>query len=217
MGRNRAMNRRASPSPTIMKLYSLARWSLFVLTLFWVAVIASNRGFSARQESAPVASKIAPWVLERTANGQEAEFLVVLDQQADLSGAAALKTKQEKGRFVRDALWNKAQETQGPVLEWLVERKIEHRAYYIVNLVWVKGSSDVAFALAARSDVARIEGNPQIQNFPNPLPEEADAPLSQQDAPTAIEPGVNNVRAPLVWAQGFTGQGIVVGAADTGY
>src|SRR5215207_1972487 len=34
--------------------------------------------------------KIAPWVLEHTANGQRAEFIVVLTDQADLSGAAAL-------------------------------------------------------------------------------------------------------------------------------
>ena len=54
-----------------MKLYSFARWSLFVVTLFWVAVIASNSSFSAREQS-NAASKIAPWVLERTANGQEA-------------------------------------------------------------------------------------------------------------------------------------------------
>ena len=160
-----------------MKLYSFARWSLFVITLFWVAVIASNSSFSAREQT-NVASKIAPWVLERTANGQEAEFLVVLGEQADLSGADRLTAKAEKGRFVRDALWQKAQETQGPLLSWLAERKIEHRAYYIVNLVWVKANSDVALALAARADVARIEGNPQIQNFPNPLPvEEAEAPL----------------------------------------
>ena len=31
--------------------------------------------------------KIAPWVFEHTANGQRAEFIVVLADQADLSGA----------------------------------------------------------------------------------------------------------------------------------
>src|SRR5262245_45219440 len=33
------------------------------------------------------ASKIAPWVMEHTANGREAEFFVVLADQADLSPA----------------------------------------------------------------------------------------------------------------------------------
>jgi subtilisin family serine protease len=34
---------------------------------------------------------------------------------------------------------------------------------------------------------------------------------------TAIEAGVTKIRAPEVWAAGFTGQGIVIGGQDTGY
>jgi hypothetical protein len=44
-------------------------------------------------------TKIAPWVMEQTINGQQAEFMVVLVDQADLSPAAALATKTEKGRY----------------------------------------------------------------------------------------------------------------------
>ncbi len=40
--------------------------------------------------------KIAPWVIEHTVNGQEAELFVVLADQADLSGAAALATKERQ-------------------------------------------------------------------------------------------------------------------------
>ena len=115
-------------------------------------------------------SKIAPWVIERTTNGQKAEFFVVLADQADLSGAINLATKTEKGRYVYEELRNKSQATQGPVLQWLRERGIEHRSFYIVNAVLVKGSREVAEALASRPDVARIEGNPHIQNS---LPEPA--------------------------------------------
>jgi len=38
--------------------------------------------------------------MEHTANGQQAEFLVMLADQADFGGAAALPTKTEKGRYV---------------------------------------------------------------------------------------------------------------------
>ena len=114
--------------------------------------------------------KIAPWVIEHTANGQNAEFFVVLADQADLSGAVNLTTKAEKGRYVYEELRNKSQATQGPVLQWLRERGIEHRSFYIVNAILVKGSREIAEALAARPDVARIEGNPHIQNS---LPEPA--------------------------------------------
>jgi serine protease AprX len=155
--------------------------------------------------------KIAPWVAEKTAGGQSAEFLVVLSQQADLSGARGLATKQAKGRFVRDALWNLAQSTQGPLLADLQARGVEYQAFYIVNAIWVKGDAALVSSLAGRADVARIEGNPVIQNvLPSP-------PAGSIEAPDAVEQGINYSHAPQVWALGFTGQGVVVGGQDTGY
>jgi len=88
--------------------------------------------------------KIAPWVIEHTGNGQLAEFFVVLADPADLSGAAALPTKSQKGRYVHDALWKKSQATQVPILQWLRDRGIEHRSFYIVNAILVKGSREIA-------------------------------------------------------------------------
>ena len=109
----------------------------------------------------------------------------------------------------------KLNRTQAPLLKLLSDRKIEHRSFYIVNMIWVKGDFNLAFELASRSDVARIEGNPVIHNnFPNPLP--AGNISDQPQTPNTIEPGVSYINAPLVWAQGFTGQGIVIGGADTG-
>ena len=79
----------------------------------------------------------------------------------------------------------------------------------------VKGSREVAEALAARPDVARIEGNPQIQNvLPQPITT-VEAP-SQSETPDAIEPNINYTHAPQVWARGFVGRGLVIGTADTG-
>ena len=107
-----------------------------------------------------VLSKIDPQVLAQTANGGQADFLVVLADQADLSGAAALPTKIEKGRYVFHALLAKAQSTQAPLLAWLQARHAEYRAYAIVNMLWVKGDAHLAQALAARADVAKLEANP---------------------------------------------------------
>src|SRR5213594_1230963 len=179
--------------------------------------IAPSRALSQphAQDRSLALSKIAPWVIQYTAGGKEAEFLVVLREQADLSAAAALTTKQEKGRYVRDMLWNKAQATQAPVLTWLRERNIEHRSYYIVNMVWVKGNFDVAVELAARPDVLRVEGNPRVRGIPDLRPVQEET--SQPQRVTTIEPGISYVHAPLVWAEGYTGQGVVVGGADTGY
>jgi subtilisin family serine protease len=166
-------------------------------------------------EQTAVATKIAPWVLEHTANAQQAEFFVVLADQADLSGAAALPTKSQKGAYVYNALWSKSQTTQGPILQWLRERGLKYQSFYIVNAILVNGSREIADELAARGDVARIEGNPQIQNSLPQLGPTNDA-SSQPQTPATIEPGIAYTHAPDVWALGFKGQNIVVASADTG-
>ena len=148
-----------------------SRWQWVLCLLLFVAAvmaalgaIGSSRATGQRVGGNPVnvANKIAPWVVAQTANVQQAEFFVVMADQADLSGAAALRTKNEKGRFVHDALWNKSQATQRAILRWLRERGVEHRSFYIVNAILVRGTREIAEVLARRPEVARIEGNPQL-------------------------------------------------------
>jgi subtilisin family serine protease len=193
-----------------MKIRLLAILCFLSLT---VASVSSNAN-QVQKASRSVLAKISPWVLEQTAAKGQAEFLVVLSDQADLSAAETLNTKEEKGRYVYRTLLDKAQATQKPILAWLNANSIEHRSFYIVNMIWVKGTLDVALSLASRSDVGRIDGNPVIHNnIPQPAAPDGDIPT----APEAIEPGIVHTNAPQVWSLGFTGQGIVVGAADTGY
>ena len=193
------------------------RYVIFVVILLVGISSLPSSGMRAAPVSPvdPVLDKIAPWVLAQTAGGAEAEFLVVLVAQADLRGTAQLQTKAEKGRYVYDTLWRTAQSSQAPLLAWLKARGVEHRAYYIVNLIWVKGDADLVRALAARPDVARIEGNPRVYNALSQPERPFDVLLAA--APDAIEPNITYVRAPEVWAMGFTGQGVVVGGQDTGY
>ena len=189
---------------------------LIAASIAVVGAIASSRTVSARAEvGALQTAKILPWVIEHTANGQQAEFFVMLSGQADLNAAAAFTTKSEKGRYVYDVLRNKSQATQEPILQWLGKRGVEHRSFYIVNAILVKGSHEIAETLAARPDVARIEGNPHIQNS---LPEPAAfaGGLSQPSKPETVEPNITYTHAPDVWALGFRGQGITIGGADTG-
>src|SRR5437762_6493825 len=148
------------------------------IVLFALAKASAQPRTAAVQTNTPwngfaAANKIAPWVVEHTANGQEAEFFVVLADQADLSAAETLATKVEKGRFVYQTLQSKAQTTQDSILQLLRDRAIEHRSFYIVNAILVKGTRALAEALAARPEVARMEGNPRIHNeLPQPGPVE---------------------------------------------
>ena len=209
------------------RTFTASPWRRLLCSLFLVAAIAAlvvalassdAVGQRVGGNAVNIANKIAPWVVEHTAYGQQAEFFVVLADRADLSAAANLPTKTEKARFVYQTLSEKAQTTQRPILQWLRDRNIEHQSFYIVNAILVKGTRQIADALAARPDVARVEGNPHIQNH-LPQPEAVDEAPPQSASggrPAAIEPGVAYTHAPDVWALGFTGQDIVVASADTG-
>ena len=84
-------------------------------------------------------------MIDHTANGQQPELMVVLTDQADLRQAADLATKNVKSRYVRDALWNKSQATQEPILEWLRERGVEHRSFYIINAILIPAHAKQQF------------------------------------------------------------------------
>src|SRR5436309_15828812 len=131
-------NRAFTPAPLRRLLCSLF---IAAAAAAAMAAIASSPATSQRSspEQTVITAKIAPWVMEHTANGQRAEFFVVLADQADLSQAAALQTKAEKGRYVYNTLLNKSLTTQGPLLQWLRERGLEHQSFYIVNAILVKG------------------------------------------------------------------------------
>lgn len=159
-------------------------------------------------------AKIAPWVLAH-APAEDVEFLVILAEQADLSGAEALTTKTEKGRYVVSQLRAAAQASQGALRAMLDRQGVDYRAFYVVNAFWVKGDLALARTLAARADVAQIDGNPQlIADLGGP---DLTPALAAPADPNTIEDSLEYVNADDVWALGFTGQGIVVGAQDTGY
>ena len=95
-------------------------------------------------------SKVDAWVTATAASG-ETEFLIYLSEQADLSGAAALPTKLEKGRYVYEALTRVAQRTQGPVIAALQASGAEYRPYWVANVIWARGDQRLVQALAMRS------------------------------------------------------------------
>jgi serine protease AprX len=187
---------------------------LAVLFVCILSTLAVNVQPPAQAQNQNALTKLSPWVIDHTKNNEPAEYLVILGEQADLSGADLLTTKEEKGAFVFKTLLSKAQATQGPMLDWLQANGIDHQSFYIVNMIWVKGNLDVALSLAARSEVVRIEGNPLIHN--QPIVNSASA-SKQPSLIETVESGITYTHAPQVWAMGFTGQGAVVGGADTGY
>lgn len=157
-------------------------------------------------------AKVDAWVLERATPTREAEFLVLLGEQADLAGAWELRGKTARGRYVFERLREVARRTQGPVVDELRAAGVEHRPFWIANMIWVKGDLGVVERMARRADVARVDANPWVRMGP-PIGPEGD-----RFSPESVEPNITHTGAPAeFWDNGFFGQGAVVGGQDTGY
>jgi serine protease AprX len=165
----------------------------------------------------PQVAQVHPKVWEELNTEGEAQILILLRQQADLSGASALSTKEARGRYVYEMLWALAQETQQALRSALETQGIKHQSFYIVNAIKARADSGLVRWLAARHDVAQILPNPRVKGVPLHLPESSPEASLSTRAIDGVEENLIRVNADDVWALGYTGQGIVVGGQDTGY
>jgi serine protease AprX len=161
--------------------------------------------------SPPEPATVHPAVWEALQDGREAEILVVLRTQADLSTASALPSKAAQGRSVYETLRSVAQDSQRDLRAILDARGADYQPFYIVNALKVRADSALVRSLASRHEVDRILPNPRVRGLPD-LPSQ---PSSR--TPQGIQANLIRVNADDVWALGYTGQGIVVAGQDTGY
>jgi len=186
----------------------------FPLALVLVGLLAlslvGTLGVSSRAaRPAPVAERV--W--EATADGGEADVLVLLDEQADLRGAKGLRDREARGAFVYDTLRKAALRSQAALRADLDAAGVAYRPFYVINAIAVRADRDLVNRLALRPEVERIAANPEVYQD---LPEPREGALGAE-AVEGIEWNVLRVNADDVWAQGFTGQGVVVAGQDTGY
>src|SRR3954453_4232858 len=158
--------------------------------------------------------KVEPRVLDDTASGQNTEFLVLMNEQADLTAAYGMKDQDARGWVVYNTLRATADRSQASLKAALSQRNIGYQSYGAANMLLVRGDRSVVDNLAARSDVKVIESNDSFKGFNDPVGMQ-NSPIDN-NSPDAVEWGVQRVNAPQVWAMGFTGQGIVVANQDTG-
>ena len=173
-----------------------------------------DSGANAAPTSNNWVDKVDPRVLQFSAEASsgETDFIVLLSEQANLSGADQLGTKLAKGTYVFQKLTEVAKRSQASMLRSLDEQGIAHQSFWIANMIRVRGNVAVIQQMAQRADVVHIYANPLV-HFAEPTSD----PDTSPSAINAIEPGVSWIKAPSLWALGFTGQGIVVGGNDTGY
>lgn len=162
--------------------------------------------------------KIAPAVVSLATAQPEIEFFVFLSEQADLSAAADLDTKLDKGRYVYETLTEVANRTQVPVIAAVRESGAAYKSFWVANMVWVRGDGRTLERMARRSDVSYIHANP-AGRLGEPQPDQP-LPDDRGESPEAgmgIEWNISLVNAPAVWAAGVTGVGAVIGGIDSGY
>lgn len=156
--------------------------------------------------------KISPAVQAAFEHGEKADLLVAFEEQADLRGARNLNTKSAKARFVYHQLLQTAAGSQARAICLLRQKDARINSFFLVNAIAVEAADPSMIALLAElPEVRSISIDPWV-----PFQE----PVLEQNVVTprnAVEWGVERINAPLVWAMGYTGQGITIGGADTGY
>jgi serine protease AprX len=202
----------AEPDLTTCMCLTKRRW------LFGIGLVLGLAGVLAVMHIAP-AYAVPPNVAPRVWNdlgdgGGQAEFLVVLAEQADLRHAASLPSREARLHYIRDTLRETARRSQASLRADLDAAGVRYQPFYIVNAVAVKGDRALVSRLAARADVDRIAANPRVRQL---IPDDASSPERMDGATASVEWGVARVNADDVWALGHTGEGIVVAGQDTGY
>lgn len=172
--------------------------------------------------------------LER--NGR-ADVLVILKEQADLSGALELQSKTAKGYYVSEQLRAVAARTQGPLKAFFDSKGVDYRAYWIQNMLRVNvdvgllkeisyqpGIKYIEFYHEPFPDVMGEDLGPDYGSEYGPFPLATDSTLKQlavwsefgPPSPDVVEWNITRVGAENVWALGINGSGAVIGDLDTG-
>ncbi len=152
-------------------------------------------------------AKIDPKLL----NIQENEFksvFVVLKPKADISAVKTIKGKENKTKFVYNELLEVAEKSQSSISLFLKQNQIHYRSYYIVNAFAIKANKALIKKLAAFEEVEII--------MEDGLFIMADI-QKEKNSDRTVTYGLQNIKAPQVWSQGFRGQNVVIGGQDTGY
>lgn len=180
---------------------------LFALLLGTAVIVSFGQSPSAWQ------SKVSPEIRTALDRGEKADFIVIFRDHADLSGARLLKTKSEKNRYVYNRLVETAARSQANATRIVREQQVFANRLYLVNAMAVeKADASIARQLAELPEVAWLGADPWIK-FDGPVQTSGDTPSGR----STVEWGVDKINAPAVWALGYTGQGVTVGGADTGY
>jgi subtilisin family serine protease len=139
-------------------------------------------------------------------------FLIFLEEQADSSEAAAISDPvEQRARVYRD-LVETAERSQAALRAELDRRGLPYRSHYLINMIEVQDRPGLRRTFAKQQGVASVLFQPGMRRYPRTFA----LPDMDPSGPSGVEWNVHEVGADRVWDLGYTGQGVIVGGADSG-
>lgn len=151
---------------------------------------------------------------------QYTRVLILLKDRVDIEALDKYLYKinapiEYRAETVITQLREKAQQTQGPLLNFLTAEKQTGKVrqiltYWITNMVFVEATSDVIHGLTMRSDIDVLDLDAEL---------EMDKPYNEKPASNfseSIETGLKVIKADSLWRLGITGAGRTVMNIDGG-
>ena len=141
------------------------------------------------------------------------DVLIILENNTDLSQASLFNQKVDKGTYVYETLLQEAQVSQQEILEYLNNKQIDSKSFFLANAILTKITAPMLQELIVMPHVKRI----QIDEWTtNELPKDQSVNETNNRTIDAIEWGLSMIRADEVWDLGYTGNNVVIGGQDTG-
>lgn len=176
-----------------------AKKNLYLLCSFFFQFVALSA-----QDQSGIAVKLA--------KNNQLDVIVVLNAKADLSDIKNINNKDLKAELVYRKLSATAKKSQRNITDYLKQKQIPYRSFYIVNAIALKADIETYKWLIAQKEVYKI-----FEDIPVKLldyKEEKSLPSLREPMP---EWGIRRIGADSVWTMGYTGEGVVIGGQDTGY
>ncbi len=139
-------------------------------------------------------------------------FLIFLEEQADLAPAAHISDAGERRDWVYHTLVETSERSQATLRAELDRRGLTYRPHYLINMVEVIGRPGLRRTLAKWPGVASVQFQPGMRRYPRTF----GVPGMDITGPQGVEWNVREVGADRLWDLGYTGQGVIVGGADSG-
>ena len=160
--------------------------------------------------------------MDAAAPGETVRALLYLHDQLDVDALelqfdAERATLAHRHQIVVETLQATAAATQGDLLAAIAGMGdvVDHRAFWISNLVQVEATVPALLELSEHDDVMLMYLDHPIELIAPVSPELTESnPIVTRGA--VPEPGVEAVRAPECWADGYDGTGVLIANIDTG-